>query len=49
MAALDISAALAAILILKPLRRRMAEGDARTAAVESGFSRTGAALAGPER
>ncbi|HJU44648.1 MAG TPA: oxalate/formate MFS antiporter [Vicinamibacterales bacterium] len=33
MAALDLSAALAAILILKPLRRRMAEGDARTAAV----------------
>ena len=33
MAALDLSAALAAILILKPLRRRLAEGDARTAAV----------------
>ena len=50
MAALDISAALAAILILKPLRRRLAEGDARTASpVESGFSRTGAALAGPDR
>jgi oxalate/formate antiporter len=31
MAVLDISAALAAILILKPLRRRLAEGDARTA------------------
>jgi OFA family oxalate/formate antiporter-like MFS transporter len=29
MAALDLSAALAAILILKPLRRRLAEGDAR--------------------
>jgi oxalate/formate antiporter len=35
MAALDISAALAAILILKPLRRRLAEGDARTAPVPS--------------
>jgi oxalate/formate antiporter len=33
MAVLDMSAALAAILILKPLRRRMAEGDARTASV----------------
>ena len=33
MAALDLSAALAAILILKPLRRRLAEGDARTAPV----------------
>ena len=30
MAALDLSAALAAILILKPLRRRLAEGDARS-------------------
>src|ERR687897_2724257 len=35
MAALDLSAALAAILILKPLRRRMAEGDARTSAVSA--------------
>ena len=35
MAALDLSAALAAILILKPLRKRLAEGDARTAAVQS--------------
>ena len=35
MAALDLSAALAAILILKPLRRRMAEGDARAAAVSA--------------
>jgi oxalate/formate antiporter len=35
MAALDLSAALAAILLLKPLRRRMAEGDARTAPVQS--------------
>ena len=35
MAALDLSAALAAILILKPLRRRLAEGDARTAPVQS--------------
>lgn len=35
MAALDLSAALAAILILKPLRRRMADGDARTAAVSA--------------
>jgi hypothetical protein len=33
MALLDMSAALAAILVLKPLRRRLAEGDARTAAV----------------
>ena len=32
MAALDLSAALAAILILKPMRRRLAEGDARAAA-----------------
>jgi oxalate/formate antiporter len=35
MAALDISAALAAILILKPLRRRLAEGDARTVPAQS--------------
>ena len=35
MAVLDLSAALAAILILKPLRRRLAEGDARTAPVQS--------------
>ena len=35
MAALDLSAALAAILLLKPLRRRLAEGDARTAPVQS--------------
>ena len=35
MAALDLSAALAAILILKPLRRRLAEGDARSMAVQS--------------
>lgn len=35
MAALDLSAALAAILILKPLRKRLAEGDARTAAVQT--------------
>jgi oxalate/formate antiporter len=35
MAALDLSAALAAILILKPLRRRLAEGDARIATVQS--------------
>ena len=35
MAALDLSAALAAILILKPLRRRLAEGDARTAPVST--------------
>jgi MFS transporter, OFA family, oxalate/formate antiporter len=35
MAALDLSAALAAILLLKPLRRRLAEGDARTAHVQS--------------
>jgi oxalate/formate antiporter len=35
MAGLDIGAALAAILILKPLRRRLAEGDARTAPVPS--------------
>ena len=33
MAALDICAALAAILILKPLRRRLTEGDARAATV----------------
>ena len=38
MAALDLSAALAAILILKPLRRRLAEGDARTAPVPSASS-----------
>jgi OFA family oxalate/formate antiporter-like MFS transporter len=35
MAALDLSAALAAVLILKPLRRRLAEGDARSMAVQS--------------
>jgi oxalate/formate antiporter len=35
MAALDLSAALLAILLLKPLRRRLAEGDARTAAVSA--------------
>jgi oxalate/formate antiporter len=35
MAVLDMSAALAAILILKPLRRRLAEGDARTAPLQS--------------
>lgn len=35
MAALDLSAALAAILVLKPLRRRLAEGDARTSAVSA--------------
>ena len=35
MAALDLGAALAAILILKPLRRRLAEDDARTAPVQS--------------
>lgn len=35
MAALDLSAALAAILLLKPLRRRLAEGDARSMAVQS--------------
>jgi oxalate/formate antiporter len=40
MAALDISAALAAILILKPLRRRLAEGDARTSPVPSPSSVT---------
>ncbi len=34
MAALDFSAALAAILILKPLRRRMAQVDTRTEAVQ---------------
>jgi oxalate/formate antiporter len=33
MAVLDMSAALLAILVLKPLRRRLAEGDARTAAL----------------
>ena len=38
MAALDLSAALAAIFILKPLRRRLAEGDARTAPVQSASS-----------
>jgi oxalate/formate antiporter len=38
MAALDLSAALAAILILKPLRRRLAEGDASTASVRSAAS-----------
>src|SRR5688572_26704415 len=35
MAALDISAALAAILILKPLRRRIVEADARSMPVQS--------------
>jgi oxalate/formate antiporter len=35
MAVLDISAALAAILILKPLRRRLADGDARMAPAQS--------------
>src|SRR5688572_27725850 len=35
MAALDISAALAAILILKPLRRRIVEADARSMSVQS--------------
>jgi OFA family oxalate/formate antiporter-like MFS transporter len=35
MAALDLSAALAAVLVLKPLRRRLAEGDARSMAVQS--------------
>ena len=35
MAALDLSAALAAILVLKPLRRRLAEGDARSVTVQS--------------
>jgi oxalate/formate antiporter len=38
MAALDLSAAMAAIFILKPLRRRLAEGDARTVAVPSAAS-----------
>jgi MFS transporter, OFA family, oxalate/formate antiporter len=38
MAVLDLSAALAAILILKPLRRRLAEGDARTAPAQSASS-----------
>src|SRR5688572_24004822 len=35
MAALDLSAALAAILILKPLRRRIVEADARSMSVQS--------------
>jgi MFS transporter, OFA family, oxalate/formate antiporter len=35
MAALDLSAALLAILVLKPLRRRLAEGDARTTAMQA--------------
>jgi oxalate/formate antiporter len=35
MAVLDISAALAAILILKPLRRRLADGDARMATAQT--------------
>ena len=35
MAALDVSAALAAILILKPLRRRIVEADARSVQVQS--------------
>jgi oxalate/formate antiporter len=35
MAALDLSAALTAIVILKPLRRRLAEGDARVMPAES--------------
>ena len=35
MAALDVTAALLAILVLKPLRKRMAEGDARTATVSA--------------
>ena len=35
MAALDLSAALAAILILKPLRRRIVEADARNMSVQS--------------
>ena len=35
MAALDLSAALAAILILKPLRRRIVEADARSMPVHS--------------
>jgi hypothetical protein len=35
MAALDISAALAALFVLKPLRRRSAEADARVVAVQS--------------
>jgi hypothetical protein len=38
MAALDLSAAMAAIFILKPLRRRMAEGDASVVAVPSASS-----------
>ena len=38
MAALDLSAAMAAIFILKPLRRRMAEGDARVVPVPSASS-----------
>jgi hypothetical protein len=35
MAALDLSAALAAILVLKPLRRRLAEADAQSVSVAS--------------
>ena len=35
MAALDLGAALAAILVLKPLRRRIVEADARSAPVQS--------------
>jgi oxalate/formate antiporter len=35
MAVLDLSAALTAIFILRPLRRRLTEGDARTATVPS--------------
>ena len=38
MAALDLSAALAAILILKPLRRRIVEADARSMPVQSAVS-----------
>ena len=38
MAALDISAALAAILILRPLRRRIVEADSRSVAVQSASS-----------
>ncbi len=38
MAALDLSAALAAIFILKPLRRRIVEADARSVPVQSASS-----------
>ena len=38
MAALDIGAALAAILILRPLRRRIVEADSRSVAVQSASS-----------